>query len=186
MRQDGAVTPVAPALETEKRDHLRRCVETISRLTGARPLGWFTGRPSLNTRRLVVEEGGFLYDCDAYNDDLPYWTLVDGRPHLVICHSLDCNDSRFSRAQGFDLAADFLTYMREFFDWLYAESARTPRLMTVAVHARLIGRPGRIGALARFLDHVQGHDDVWICQRQAVARHWIARHPYGGGTGAGG
>jgi peptidoglycan/xylan/chitin deacetylase (PgdA/CDA1 family) len=164
--------------EAEEREHVRRCAETIERLTGVKPLGWYTGRPSLNTRRLAVQHGGFLYDCDAYNDDLPYWTLVDGEPHLVICHSLDGNDSRFTRAQGFDLADHFFTYMRDSFDWLYRESAEVPRFMTVAVHGRLIGRPGRIGALARFLDHVQAHDEVWICQRQAVARHWIARHPY--------
>ncbi len=166
--------------EAEERDHIRRSVETIARLTGERPVGWYTGRPSLNTRRLVVEEGGFLYDCDAYNEDLPYWTLVDGTPHLVLCHTLDCNDSRFTRAQGFDLGDDFFTYMRDSFDWLHAESAEIPRFMTVAVHCRLIGRPGRIGALARFLDHVQRHDDVWICQRRAVARHWIDHHPFEG------
>jgi putative urate catabolism protein len=169
--------------EEEERDHVRRCVAAIERLTGARPVGWYTGRPSLNTRRLVVEDGGFLYDCDAYNDDLPYWTLVAGKPHLVICHTLDNNDSRFSRAQGFDLAEEFFTYIRDGFDWLYAEGAEAPKMMTVAVHCRLIGRPGRIAGLARFLDHVQRHDDVWICQRQAIARHWIAQHPYSGAPG---
>ena len=164
--------------EAAERDHIRRCVETIARLTGERPLGWYTGRPGPNTRRLVVEEGGFLYDSDAYNDDLPYWTLVEGRPHLVICHALDTNDSRFSRAQGFDLAEQFFTYMRDSFDTLYAESAETPRMMTIAVHGRLIGRPGRIGGLARFLDHAQGHDGVWICQRHEIARHFMAQCPY--------
>jgi putative urate catabolism protein len=164
----------------EEREHIGRCVDTITRLTGARPLGWYTGRPSLNTRALVVEAGGFLYDSDAYNDDLPYWTVVAGKPHLVICHALDTNDSRFARAQGFDLAEQFFVYVRDAFDWLYAEGAETPKMMTVALHCRLIGRPGRIGGLARFLDHVQGHDDVWICQRQAIAHHWMAQHPYAG------
>lgn len=166
--------------EEQEREHIARCVGTIERLTGSRPVGWYTGRPSPNTRRLVVEHGGFLYDCDAYNDDLPYWVVVGDRPHLVICHSLDCNDSRFTRAQGFDLAEDWLVYMRDAFDWLYAEGARTPRFMTVALHCRLIGRPGRMAALTRFLDHVERHADVWVCRRLEVARHWHERHPYGG------
>ncbi len=164
--------------EAEERDHIDACVATIARLTGERPLGWYTGRPSPNTRRLVVEEGGFLYDCDAYNDDLPYWTRVGGKPHLVICHGLDTNDSRFARAQGFDLAEQFFIYMRDAFDTLYAEAAEAPRMLIVAVHGRLIGRPGRIGGLARFLDHAQGHDGVWICRRRDIARHWIAHCPY--------
>lgn len=159
-------------------EHIQRCVETIERLTGERPIGWYTGRPSLNTRRLVVAQGGFLYDCDAYNDELPYWVQVEGRPHLVICHTLDTNDSRFSRAQGFDLAEEWLTYMRDSFDALYAEGADHPRFMTIAVHARLIGHPGRIGALERLRDHVLAHDDVWICRRNEVARHWYEHHPY--------
>lgn len=159
--------------EEEERVHIRRSVETIARLTGQRPLGWYTGRPSRNTRRLVVEEGGFHYDCDAYNDYLPYWTLVDGRPYLVICPALDTNDSRFARAQGFDLAKEFFVYVRDAFDWLYAEGAETPKMLAVALHCRLIGQPGRMAGLARFLDHVQRHDDVWICRREAIARHWI-------------
>jgi allantoinase len=166
--------------EDEEHAHIRRSVDTIARLTGTRPIGWYTGRPSLNTRRLVVEEGGFLYDCDAYNDDLPYWTVVAGKPHLVICHSFDHNDSRFTRAPGFALADDFFTYVKDAFDWLYAEGAEAPKMMTVAVHCRLIGRPGRIAGLARLLDHVARHDDVWICQRGEIARHWIATHPYQG------
>ncbi len=166
--------------EATEREHIARSVATIEHLTGARPLGWYTGRPSANTRRLVVEDGGFLYDSDAYNDELPYWTHVGGRSHLIICHTLDCNDSRFSRAQGFDLAEHFATYMTDTFDTLYAEGARSPKLLTVAVHGRLIGRPGRIAGLARFLDHVARHDKVWVCKRENVARHWIARHPYAG------
>ena len=164
--------------EEVEREHIRRCVEIIERLTGERPIGWYTGRPSLNTRRLVVAEGGFLYDCDAYNDELPYWVGVDGKPHLVICHSLDTNDSRFSRAQGFDLGEEWLTYMRDAFDALYAEGAEYPRFMTIAVHARLIGRPGRIGALERLLDHILAFDDVWVCRRNEIAQHWYEHHPY--------
>ncbi len=166
--------------ENEEREHIRRCAESVERITGERPAGWYTGRPSLNTRRLVVEHGGFLYDSDAYNDDLPYWVLVEGKPHLIVCHTLDCNDSRFSRAQGFDLAEEWFTYMRDAFDWLYQEGAMHPRFMTIALHCRLIGRPGRIAALTRFLDYVRSHSDVWICKRIEVARHWIGHHPYSG------
>jgi putative urate catabolism protein len=165
--------------EAEEREHISRAVAAIERLTGQRPLGWYTGRPSPNTRRLVVAEGGFLYDSDAYDDDLPYWVTVDGKGHLVIPYSFDNNDSRFTRSQGFDLADEFFAYLRDGFDWLYAEGAKTPRMMSVGLHCRLIGKPGRIGGLARFLDHVQRHDDVWLCRRVDIARHWRARHPYG-------
>ena len=165
--------------EAEERQHISRAVATIERLTGQRPLGWYTGRPSPNTRRLVVAEGGFLYDSDAYDDDLPYWVTVDGKGHLVIPYSFDNNDSRFTRSQGFDLADEFFAYLRDGFDWLYAEGAKMPRMMSVGLHCRLIGKPGRIGGLARFLDHVRRHDDVWLCRRVDIARHWRARHPYG-------
>jgi putative urate catabolism protein len=165
--------------EAEEREHISRAVATIERLTGQRPLGWYTGRPSPNTRKLVVAEGGFLYDSDAYDDDLPYWVRVDGKGHLVIPYSFDNNDSRFTRSQGFDLADEFFTYLRDGFDWLYAEGAKTPRMMSVGLHCRLIGKPGRIGGLASFLDHVQKHDDVWLCRRVDIARHWHTRHPYG-------
>jgi allantoinase len=163
--------------EDEERTHIRRTVAAIERLVGRAPAGWYTGRPSINTRRLVVEDGRFLFDCDAYNEDLPYWVTVGGRPHLVICHALDTNDSRFTRAQGFDVAEEFFTYLRDAFDWLYAEGAERPRMMTVGLHCRLIGRPGRIAGLARFLDHVLAHERVWIAKREDVARHWIAHHP---------
>lgn len=162
--------------EAEEREHISRTVDTIRRLTGARPVGWYTGRPSLNTRRLVVEEGGFLYDCDDYNDDLPYWTEVSGRRHLVVPHSLDTNDSRFARYQGLETADQYFTYLRDAFDWLYAEGESQPRMLTVPMHCRLIARPGRIGGLARFLDYVQQHERVWICRREDIARHWHAEH----------
>ena len=162
--------------ETEEREHIARTVETIERLTGARPLGWYTGRPSPNTRRLVVEHGGFLFDSDDYNDDLPYWVDVGGRHHLVVPHSFDNNDSRFARGSGLETADQLFAYLRDCFDWLYAEGAERPAMMTVSMHCRLIGRPGRIAGLARFLDHVLAHDRVWICQRTEIARHWHATH----------
>ena len=163
--------------EDLEREHIARCVEVIERLTGAPPIGWYTGRPSPNTRRLVVEHGGFLYDSDAYNDDLPYWTYDYGRPHLIVPYSLDCNDSRCARNQGFDHADDFFVFMRDTFDCLYEEGAETPRMMSVGLHCRLIGRPGRIAGLARFLDYLMAHDGVWICKRNEIARHWIEHHP---------
>lgn len=163
--------------EAKERDHLRRAIASIEMLTGTRPLGWYTGRPSPNTRRLVVEEGGFLYDSDAYNDDLPYWTTVEGKPHLVVPYTLDNNDSRFSRAQGFDTGDEFFTCLKDSFDLLYAEGATAPKMMSVGLHCRLVGRPGRIGGLARFLDRVEKHDGVWICRRIDIARHWRKHHP---------
>ena len=163
--------------EDEERRHIHNCVATITRLTGSRPLGWYTGRPSLNTRRLVVEEGGFLYDSNAYNDDLPYWSNDCGRPHLILPYCLDTNDSRFTRAQGFDLAEQCFAYFRDSFDCLYREGAVGGKMLTIGLHGRLIGRPGRIAALERFLDHVLAHDGVWICKRIEIARHWIERHP---------
>ena len=164
--------------ESVERAHIDRCVETARRLTGERPLGWYTGLVSPNTRRLVVQEGGFLYDSDAYNDDLPYWQVVDGRPHLVVPYSLDNNDGRLAVAQGMTTGEQFSQYLRDAFDWLYRRGEREPRMMSVGLHCRLVARPGRIGGLARFLDYVGGHDDVWICRRVDIARHWIERHPY--------
>jgi peptidoglycan/xylan/chitin deacetylase (PgdA/CDA1 family) len=161
-----------------ERAHVRRAVETLTRVTGSRPLGWYTGRLGPNTRRLVVEEGGFLYDADAYNDDLPYWTTVGDRPHLVVPYTLDNNDMKFATPQGFSTGDEWLAYVRDAFDVLYAEGAEHPKMMSVGLHTRLMGRPGRAAALARFLDHVQRHDRVWICRRLDIARHWIAHHPY--------
>jgi len=160
-----------------EREHMGLAIESLTRVTGQRPLGWYTGRLSPNTRRLVVEEGGFLYDSDAYNDDLPYWVDVGGRPHLVIPYTLDNNDMKFGTPQGFNSGADFFSYLTDAFDTLYAEGAETPRMMSVGLHTRLVGRPGRAAALARFLDHVERHEDVWICRRVDIAHHWIARFP---------
>jgi chitin deacetylase len=164
--------------EPVEREHIRLAVEALTRLTGSRPLGWYTGRLSENTRRLVAEEGGFLYDSDAYNDDLPYWVVEAGRPHLVVPYTLDQNDMKTVIAGGFPTGQDWLDYVRDAFDVLYAESAEGGKMMSVGLHLRLIGRPGRAAALARFLEHVQKHDGVWICRRIDIARHWIATHPY--------
>ena len=163
--------------------HMRRGVEILRRLTGSAPLGWYTGRDSPETRRLVVEHGGFLYDSDYYGDDLPFWTGVrtqDGRavPHLVVPYALDTNDMRFATPQGFNTADHFFAYLRDAFDVLYAEGAEAPRMLSVGMHCRLLGRPGRMRALQRFLDHIEAHDRVWVCRRIDIARHWIARHPY--------
>jgi putative urate catabolism protein len=171
--------------ESVEREHLQIGVDIIRRLTGSAPLGWYTGRDSPNTRRLVVDHGGFLYDSDYYGDDLPFWTRVtasDGRevPHLVVPYTLDANDMRFATAQGFNTADHFFTYLRDSFDVLYAEGAESPKMMSIGMHCRLLGRPGRLAGLQRFLDHVQRHDRVWICRRVDIARHWMARHPFAG------
>ncbi len=163
--------------EDEEREHMARAVEIIRRLTGEPPAGWYTGRTSPNTRRLVVEHGGFLYDADDYSDDLPFWTTVDGTSHLVVPYTLDVNDMRFATPQGFNAGDQYLAYLRDSFDALYEESAETPRMMSVGLHCRLVGRPGRIKALERFIDHVLAHDDVWLCRRIEIARHWRERHP---------
>jgi len=169
--------------EATERAHMQRAVAAITELTGAPPIGWYTGRDSPNTRRLVVEHGGFLYDADSYADDLPYWERVAGRPHLVVPYTLDCNDMRFATAQGFNSGDQFLAYLRDAFDVLYAEGAEAPKMMSVGLHCRLAGRPGRVLALQRFLDHVAAHDRVWVCRRADIARHWQAEHPPGDAAG---
>jgi allantoinase len=164
--------------EAAERADMLRNIEVITRLTGQRPVGWYTGRPGPNTRRLVVETGGFLYDSDAYNDDLPYWTRVAGRAHLVIPYSFDNNDSRLQRGGDFATGHEFFSYCRDAFDWLYRLGATgRPRMMSIGLHGRIIGRPGRIGALARLIEHIQRHERAWLCTRSAIARHWIAHHP---------
>jgi peptidoglycan/xylan/chitin deacetylase (PgdA/CDA1 family) len=169
--------------EATEREHLLRAMEVTETLTGTRPLGWYTGRDSPNTRRLVVDHGGFEYDSDYYGDDLPFWLKVrrsDGglTPHLVVPYTLDANDMRFALPQGFATGEDFFHYLRDSFDVLYAEGDEAPKMMSVGMHCRLLGRPGRFKALQRFLDHVQSHDRVWICRRIDIARHWRAVHPY--------
>ena len=163
--------------EDVEREHLERAIEIIRRLTGERPLGWYTGRTSERTRALVVEEGGFLYDADDYNDDLPFWTEVNGKSHLVVPYTLDNNDMRFATPQGFNSGDQFYSHLRDAFDVLYAEGEHTPRMMSVGLHCRLVGRPGRLAALARFIEHTRRFDDVWYCRRIDIARHWRAAHP---------
>ncbi len=164
--------------ESVEREHLHKMVEIISRICGTRPVGWCTGRPSVNTRRLVVEEGGFLYDSDSLADDLPYWEAVAGRPHLVVPHQFDTNDSKFVHTNGFAYGGHYEAYLKDTFDTLYREGESAPRMMTVSLHPRIVGRPGRILAFERFLDHALSHDRVWLATREQIARHWIATHPY--------
>ena len=163
--------------EDVEREHLERAIEIIRSLTGERPLGWYTGRTSECTRALVVEEGGFLYDADDYNDDLPFWTEVNGKSHLVVPYTLDNNDMRFATLQGFNSGDQFYSYLRDAFDVLYAEGEHTPRMMSVGLHCRLVGRPGRLAALARFIEYTRRFDDVWYGRRIDIARHWRALHP---------
>src|SRR5918994_6382170 len=164
--------------EATERAHMRKAVEILTQVAGTPPLGWYTGRTSPNTRRLVAEHGGFLYDADDYNDDLPYWAVVAGKPQLIIPYTLDANDMRFAAVQGFNSGEQFLTYLKDSFDVLYAEGAETPRMMSVGLHCRLVGRPGRIAALERSIDYAEGHEAVWFCRRVEIARHWRERHPY--------
>lgn len=158
--------------------HLAEAVRLLRTLTGRAPLGWYTGRDSPSTRRLVVEHGGFLYDSDSYADDLPYWTTVAGRRHLVVPYTLDTNDMRFATPGGFSSGPDFEAHLRDSFDVLWREGeAGAPKMLSVGLHARLVGRPGRLAALERFVDHVVGHDRVWVCRRVDIARHWAEHFP---------
>ncbi|CAM9286824.1 unnamed protein product [Phaeothamnion confervicola] len=165
--------------EEMEREHIRKAVAIQERICGVRPVGLYQGKPSLNTRRLAVEEGGFLYDSDSYCDDLPYWNTEYGRPHLVIPYTLDVNDMRFAIPQGFNSGDQFYTYLKDAFDCLYAEGKQgSPKMMSVGLHCRLVGKPGRAVALARFLDYVRsvGGDDVWVCRRVDIAKHWHRHH----------
>ena len=169
--------------EKTEAEHLRKATQIIRRMTdGAWPLGWYTGRDSPNTRRLVVEHGGYEYDSDYYGDELPFWVKVETSAakkvqHLVVPYTLDANDMRFATAQGFNTAEHFFAYLRDSFDVLYREGKDAPRMMSVGMHCRLLGRPGRFRALQRFLDHVEKHDRVWVCRRVDIARHWKDRFP---------
>ncbi len=169
-------------IETE-RAHMQQAVQIFRELTGSAPLGWYTGRDSPNTRQLVVEHGGFAYDSDYYGDDLPFWTDVqtsDGKkaPHLVVPYTLDTNDMRFATPQGFNTSEHFYQYLKDSFDVLYEEGEEAPKMLSIGMHCRLLGRPGRFRALQRFLDYVQSHDKVWICRRIDIAEHWRKTHPY--------
>jgi len=162
--------------ETVEREHLELAVAAIESACGVRPVGWYTGRVSEHTRRLVVEAGGFLYDSDSYADELPYWLEVGGRDHLVVPYTLDANDFKFLLPNGFVTAEDFATYLIDSFDMLYAEGGR---MLSVGLHCRIVGRPGRAPGLERFLEHVGRHEDVWVATRADIARHWHTTHPPG-------
>ena len=165
--------------EDEERAQLQKAIDVHTSVCGERPLGWYTGRTSQNTRRIVAEEGGFLYDADDYSDDLPFWSTQTDTPHLIVPYTLDTNDMRFATAQGFHTGDQFATYLIDAFDTLYAEGETSPKMMSVGLHCRLIGRPARFAGLARFLDHVQKHDRVWLARRIDIARHWREHHPHG-------
>ena len=163
--------------ESVEREHIQQSIAAIENAVGERPLGWYTGRTSPNTRRLVVEAGDFLYDADDYSDDLPHWNFEYGAPHLVIPYTLDVNDMRFVSSQGFNSGEQFYQYLKDSFDVLYAEGNATPRMMSVGLHCRLAGRPGRYAALERFLRYARNFEDVWFCRRIDIARHWHEQHP---------
>ena len=164
--------------EDVERAHLNQAIEILRALTGERPRGWYTGRTSERTRSLVAEEGGFLYDADDYSDDLPFWTEVNGHAHLVIPYTLDNNDMRFATPQGFNSGDQFYSYLRDAFDVLYAEGEHQPKMMSVGLHCRLAGRPGRLAALERFIKHTRRYDHVWYCRRIDIAHHWRSVHSY--------
>jgi len=168
---------------TTERAHMQQAISIIRTITGERPLGWYTGRTSPNTGRLVAEEGGFLYDADDYSDDLPFWRVVDGNPQLIVPYTLDANDMRFASAQGFNSGDQFFTYLKDAFDALYAEGETAPKMMSVGLHCRLVGRPGRIRALERFIEYAKSHDHVWFARRIDIARHWHKEHPFEGKSG---
>ena len=169
--------------EEQEREHMQQAIEIIESLTGSKPKGWYTGRDSPNTRRLLVEQGGFSYDSDYYGDDLPFWTEVetaagDTKPHLVVPYTLDTNDMRFATPQGFNSGDQFFSYLRDAFDVLYAEGESEPKMLSIGLHCRIAGRPGRFAALQRFLDHIAQHDRVWVARRIDIAEHWAQTHPY--------
>ena len=159
-----------------EKKHMELAIKSIKKNFGKRPLGWYTGRCSPNTRDLVMEEGGFLYDSDSYSDDLPYWEIRNKKKQLIIPYTLDNNDMRFATNQGFNSGEQFYTYLKDSFDALYKEGNTAPKMMSVGLHCRLVGRPGRIQSLSKFLDYVLKHDDVWICKRIDIAKHWIKNH----------
>ncbi len=166
----------------QEREQMRQALDIIERLTGKRPIGWYTGRDSPNTRQLVAEQTGLLYDSDYYGDDLPFWTQVQStagqtRPHLVIPYTLDTNDMRFASPYGFSHGEEFFQYLKENFDCLYQEGDSKPKMMNIGLHCRIIGKPSRFMALKKFLDYVQSHENVWITTREQIARHWIEHHP---------
>jgi allantoinase len=168
--------------EATEREHMRIGMDIIKKMTGVAPQGWYTGRDSPNTRRLVADHGGFLYDSDYYGDDLPFYTDVtktNGEvvSHLVVPYTLDSNDMRFASAQGFNTGEHFFQYLKDSFDVLYAEGEEAPKMLSIGMHCRLLGRPGRMRSLQKFLDYIESHDRVWVCRRVDIAKHWLATHP---------
>ncbi|WP_265554825.1 allantoinase PuuE [Serratia grimesii] len=169
--------------EVTERQHMQQAIRVLRDLFGKAPLGWYTGRDSPNTRRLVVEQGGLMYDSDYYGDDLPFWTEVqctngEKKPHLIVPYTLEANDMRFASPQGFNTGEQFFTYLKDSFDVLYAEGAESPKMLSIGMHCRLLGRPGKFRALQRFLDYIEQYDRVWVCRRQDIADHWLAQHPF--------
>ena len=163
--------------EKTEREHLKKAIDVHTAATGERPLGWYLGRCSPASHRLVVEEGGFVYNADTYADDLPYWDTQFEKPQLMVPYTLDANDMRFATPQGFNSGQQFFDYLKDTFDVLRAEGDQSPKMMSVGLHCRLAGRPGRAAAVQKFLDYVQGHDDVWVARRIDIARHWQNQHP---------
>jgi peptidoglycan/xylan/chitin deacetylase (PgdA/CDA1 family) len=162
--------------EAEEREHIRLAIESFERTCGKRPVGWYCRYgASVHTRRLVAEEGGFLYDSDAYNDDVPYFVDVEGKPHLVVPYTSDVNDFRYWNSPGLSQASDFLEYMKESFDVLYEEAADGLRMMSIGLHPRMVGRPGRVRAIKRFIEYAQGHEGVWFTTREEIAKAWLSR-----------
>ncbi len=160
--------------EKVEREHIKDCITILTECLGKRPEGWYTGRNSPNTRKLIIEEGGFLYDSDAYDDDLPYWgnKFDTDKKHLVIPYTLDANDMRFASPQGFNSGDQFFNYLKDSFDALYKEGEKSPKMMSVGMHCRILGRPGRIMAMRRFLEYIKTFDNVWLCTRREIADHW--------------
>ena len=165
--------------ERIEREHLMRAIDIHTRVTGERPLGWYTGRTSPNTRRLVAEDRGFLYDADDYSDDLPFWTTVGRHQQLIVPYTLEANDMRFS-GTGLNTGEQFFSYLKDAFDVLYAEGEESPKMMSVGLHCRIVGRPGKMAGLERFIRYALDHQDVWFARRVDIARHWRERHPYAG------
>ena len=162
--------------KTEEKKHMKLAIQAHMKIFGKRPDGWYTGRCSPNTRDLVMEDGGFLYDSDSYSDDLPYWEIRNKKKQLIIPYTLDNNDMRFATNQGFNTSDHFFSYLKDSFDVLYDEGKTNPKMMSVGLHCRLIGKPGRIQSLKKFLDYILKHDDVWICKRIDIANHWIKNY----------
>ncbi len=162
-------------IETE-REHLKKAIEIHQAMTGEKPKGWYLGRMSMNTRQLIMEEGSFLYDSDSYADDLPYFVEGINKPHLIVPYTLDANDMRFASPQGFNSGEQFYNYLKDSFDTLYAEGADAPKMMSIGLHCRIIGRPGRFASLVKFLNYIEQFNDVWLCRRQDIAEHWVKHH----------